>query len=376
MRILILTHIYPDASNKFRGVFVQEQAKALSTIHEVIVVYFKVDYSHLAPFSKYRFSRKENGNLTEYEVITGRSFPVINQLKYFLNTHEFIKREIFQIKKPDIINSHLSYPAGFLGTVIQRFYKIPNIITEHTWIKRHFRSLIHRQCILYSIRKTAGFVTVSNALKNDIKLLSNREIAVIPNVVDINKFRLSEKKRSNSLAIGILGGMSNYRKGLDILIQAISRLKDTDIFVHIGGDGILLEKFKTEAREAGVSEKCKFYGVVPPENLQEFYSKLDVFVLASRDETFGVVIIEAMACGLPVIATDCGGPAEIVTPETGIIVEKENPEKLAEAITWMSKNLDLYDKTAIRNYVKERYGIESFTKRITAFYNEFSGFGS
>ena len=96
MTILILTHSYPDTINRWRGVFVQEQARALSKIHKIIVVYFKVDYAHLAPFSKYTFIKRKNRQITEYELTTGMSFPVLNQLKYLSNTYSFIKKEILE----------------------------------------------------------------------------------------------------------------------------------------------------------------------------------------------------------------------------------------------------------------------------------------
>ena len=370
MNILLLTHSYPDVKNKWRGVFVQEQVKALSIKHDVIVVCFKVDYSHFAPFSDYSFLKKHSERITEYEVTINRSFPAITQAKYLSNTYRFIEKEILTKVKIDIIHSHFSYPSGFLGTIIQKRKKIPCIITEHTWIKKYFRSRIHKQCVLYALKYSSGVVSVSNALKDDIALFCSRNVSVIPNVIEVDKFYLSEKQDDKTLNIGILGGMGNYRKGLDILIKSVSLLKDMDLIVHIGGDGILLEKFKTLSKESGVFEKCKFYGEILTEHIPDFYSRLDIFVLSSRDETFGVVVVEAMASGLPVIATDCGGPKEIITRDTGILVEKENPEELASAIKHMSENLRFYNKDFIRKYAEEKYGQKSFVESITHFYQD------
>lgn len=370
MNILLLTHSYPDINHKWRGVFIQEQVKALSIKHDIIVVCFKVDYSHFAPFSKYSFLKKKNGSVTEYEVTINKSFPVINQLKFLSNTYRFINDEILKQKEIDIIHSHLSYPAGFLGTIIQKRKKIPNILTEHTWIRKYFRSWIHKICVLYTLKNTSCIISVSKALKDDIGSFCNRSVVVIPNVVDVDRFSIQKVKKSGTLNIGILGGMGNFRKGLDILLKSVSLLKQMDLLVHIGGDGILLDKFKMLAKELGVDKKCKFYGEITPADIINFYSGLDLFVLASRDETFGVVVVEAMSCGLPVIATKCGGPQEIITKETGVLVEKENPEELARAIVFVSENLGSYDRDSIRKYTQEKYGQKAFVESITQLYKD------
>jgi len=77
-----------------------------------------------------------------------------------------------------------------------------------------------------------------------------------------------------------------------------------------------------------------------------------------------------MASGLPVIATDCGGPKEIITRDTGLLVEKENPEELASAIKYMLENLHIYNKDSIRKYAEEKYGQKSFVESITHFYQD------
>jgi glycosyltransferase involved in cell wall biosynthesis len=77
-----------------------------------------------------------------------------------------------------------------------------------------------------------------------------------------------------------------------------------------------------------------------------------------------------MACGLPVIATKCGGPEEIITKETGILVERENPQDLARAIRIVSENPGSYQRDVIRNYAREKYGPETFVKSISEVYQE------
>jgi L-malate glycosyltransferase len=371
MTVLILTHSYPDSRIKWRGLFIRDQALAMSEKHEIIVIYFRVEYTRFSPFSKYSFEKRENGKITEYELTTGKSFPVINQLKYLNETYRFIRKEILGKKKIEIIHSHLSYPAGFLGTIIQKRENIPCVLTEHSWIAKYFRSTIHRLCVLYTLKNAGSLVAVSRALGDDVNRYCKRRVNIVPNVIDFKKFSLPDPLIGHTnLNIGILGGMGNYRKGLDILIKAIALIKDMDVKVHIGGDGKYLSTFRVLARELGVDGKCLFYGEIKPESIQDFYSGLDFYVLPSRDETFGVVVIEAMACGLPVIATRCGGPEEIITKETGVLIEKENPQELAQAIRSLSGNLDSYNRKSIRSYVLEKYSLDRFTESLTEVYQE------
>lgn len=370
MNILLLTHSYPDINHKWRGVFIQEQVKALSIKHDIIVVYFKVDYSHFAPFSKYSFLKKQNGSVTEYEVTINKSFPIINQLKYLSNTYRFINNEILKQNKIDIIHSHLSYPAGFLGTIIQKRKKIPNILTEHTRIRKYFRSWIHKKCVLYALKNATCIISVSNSLKEEISPFCHRAINVIHNIVDVDKFELVKSNPGSTLNIGFLGGMGNNNKGLDLLLKSASLLERKDFLLHIGGDGTLLDSYRKMAKELGIEANCKFYKGILRSDIALFYSGLDIFILPSRYETFGVVLIEAMACGIPVIATKCGGPQEIVIPSTGMLIEKDNPEELAKAISIMAENLGSYNKEAIRSYVKEKFGRSVIINQLSNLYQD------
>ena len=370
MTILILTHSFPDSGHRWRGVFVQQQASALSKVHRVIVVYFKADYSTFAPFSKYSFIKRDGNDLTVYEVTIKRSFPVITQMKYLSDTYRFINKEILQRERIDIIHSHLSYPAGFLGTIIQKIKGIPNIITEHSTLKLYNRSQIHKVCVGYGLRNARGVISVSNSLKNEISPIRKKAVNVIPNIVDTGLFYLSETGGGQILNIGFLGGLNNTNKGLDLLLKAASALENRQFIVHIGGDGKLLEDYKRQAASLGVEKNSIFYGEISREEISKFYSRFDIFVLPSRYETFGIVLIEAMASGVPVIATKCGGPEDIVTASTGILIEKDDHKELADAINKMAENLPSFNKITIRNYAMNKFGEDTFINSINKLYEK------
>ena len=370
MNILLLTHSYPNRSDALKSIFIKEQAQLLSLYFDVTVVFFRVDYSHFKLFPEYSFSKVATVKLSEYEVTIHKSLPGITQIIYIIQTYRFIVKEILNKNKPDLIHSHLSYPAGFLGTIIQKRKGIPNILTEHTKIQAYARSWFHKQCLNYTYRNACSIVSVSNALKTEISKVVNRRISVIYNYVDVDKFKTHVSKDGDKLNIGFIGRLGNFNKGLDLLLASVSELGRKDFLLHIGGDGSLISNFKENAKELGIETNCKFYGDIPRDKIPEFYSRLDIFVLASRYETFGIVLIEAMACGIPVIATKCGGPQEIITQATGILVEKENIGELTTALKYMSENLSLYKAEDIRRYAEDNFGKKKFIEQISELYNE------
>jgi glycosyltransferase involved in cell wall biosynthesis len=370
MNILLLTHSYPDKTNSWRGSFIKEQVNALSLENFVTVVFFKVDTEHFALFAPYRFSKTQIGNLTEYTVTIKRSLPFVNQLNFLFKTYKFIEKEILSHEQPDLIHCHLSYPAGFLGTIIQKRKKIPALITEHSRITNYFRSWFHRQCINYTFKNIKSIVAVSNSLKTEIVSLSDRPVIAIQNIVDAERFNLIKSHSESIINIGFLGALGNNNKGLDLLLQSVSFLEGNGYMLHIGGKGKLLDYYMKMAKDYCIDNHCKFYGEIARDKIADFYAGLDVFVLPSRYETFGVVLIEAMACGIPVIATRCGGPEEIVTQSTGILIEKEDVGELTAALKYMLQNIKLFNKEVIRSYARDNFGPQIFIEQIHKLYKE------
>lgn len=368
MNILLLTHSFPDNSGGWRGAFIKEQAEILSQSHNVTVVYFKNDLSGLAPFKGYSFTKSINSKFCLFTVTAYRSFPVINQVKYLYSIFRFIQNEIAPETGIDIVHSHLSYPAGFLGIFVAKKLKVPAVLTEHSWITNYFRSAIHRFCSIYAVRKSNQVITVSKTLKQNLASFCNRTIDVVPNVVDTEKFMVSSHSTGDEINIGLLGGLGTKIKGVDILFMAVSAIKNSQLIVHIGGAGKYLEDYRQLATELGIAEKVRFYGEITEQKKSEFFSRLDMYIMASRKETFGVVVIEALASGLPVISTRCGGPEEIITSENGVLIDNDNPQMLAEAISEMSGHLSSYNRQEIRTKAINEFGPAEFLKKMNAIY--------
>ena len=365
MKVLILTRTFPETENDWGGIFVKEQADALIREHEVIVVKFKNDDTDFKPFFRYKVRVETDFKYRVFIITVSRSFPVYNQFNYILSVY-FALNKILKGNKVDLIHCHYSYPAGVIARLINLKFKIPYIITEHTRIKQTFRSLFHKKLSLYALSHSCMNITVSNALKNELVTEGINKVEVVPNVTDTERFSLSGRPEG-PFRIGFLGSLNTHNKGLDLLLKACSVLP-FDYILKIGGTGLHFQYYKDLARELGIAGRCLFTGEIPKMQISNFYSDLNLFVLPSRYETFGIVLVEAMSSGLPVISTRCGGPSEIINDQVGILTDTNNSDQIKDAILKVYSNYSDYKPEGIRNYAFNNWSIDPFLKKINSIY--------
>jgi L-malate glycosyltransferase len=371
MNVLILTSWYPDEQNKINGNFIQDQAIVLSIEHNITVVSVKINESHFAPFCNCSRVHKNDLGFDEFLIRVSRSFPVYNQLNFFITAFREIKN-LVKDKKVDLIHCHNAYPSAVLGYFLGRLLRIPYLVTEHSSTFTHFRTPFHKYLSLFALKHAKSIITVSNFNAEIIRKATGLKVEVVYNVLRTEKYTpdLSQKhKPGQSINIGFLGGLNTDVKGLDILLKAFAQIKDIDLRLHIGGDGLLLNSYKTLAKELNIWEKCIFYGAIDPKEISSFYNKLDFFVVSSRKETFGIVCIEALYHGLPVVSTRCGGPEEIITTiECGILTNNIVVDEVRIAIQIASKKLLDFKKIFISNFINKQFGRENFCKKQNSIY--------
>lgn len=366
MRVLFLTPWYPDESSSFHGIFVRDQASAVNGLHEVWVVSSKIDYRRFG-FLSSNVIESEYKGMREFRLKIKKSFLIFNQLNYFLLTVWHTWR-IARSFEPEIIHGNIGYPGAFWAWCISKIFNRPFVITEHTRIINNFRTPVHKFLTVFFLKRASVVISVSKWQANEIFSLLAIKPLVIPNIIYVERF---EKVRlpppSRLVQLGFLGSMNTPVKGLDILLQAVAPICQ-DFILHIGGDGILLEEYKSLAHKLDIYEKCIFYGFVPPEQVPEFMSRLHFFVSASRVETFGIAMVEAMAAGLPVVATNSGGPQDFVNSENGILVLRENIGELQSGIKSMIDKYQFYNSSSIRAFSKKHFSPNNFLVKINRVY--------
>lgn len=258
----------------------------------------------------------------------------------------------------DLIDAHYFYPDGVAAARAARRLGKPLVITARgtdlNLIPDYARP---REMIRRAALEADGLITVCQALKDVLVELGvpAGKVTVLRNGVDLEMFRPPADRIELRRRLGFEGnvllsvGHLIKRKGHDLVIRGLRQLPDTRLV--IAGDGEELARLKDIAREEGVAERVSFLGAVRHEELKDYYGAADALVLASSREGWANVLLESMACGTPVVATDIWGTPEVVAaPEAGVLVQR-NPVSIAEGVSRLMRNLP--ERSATRRYAEQ-----------------------
>jgi len=368
MNILIITPWFPTEENPASGAFVLEQARALSKMHNVFVLAPRLYEKGKSP--KIKASEIDG---VEYLMPGYSTFPKLGIPLYVMAVikHYFKIRKKF---KPDIIHAHVTLLAGFAAVVLGKMTGIPVVITEHSsYIRKQCERFISRSALIYTLKHADLFIAVSKVLADTLKKFhSPGKMYVIPNIVDLTVFNYNADNDGIYNKMIFVGLLDGERKNLDHLLKAFKKVVeqiDKDFYIDIIGEGKLKLGYEQLAEELEVKKYCTFLGKKEKlSDVAEAMRKSDFLVLPSSYENFGVVLIEAMALGKPVIATKCGGPEEIVKDFNGILVDVGDIDGLSKAIVHMINNISEYDHRKIVEHVRNNYSAEGIASKLTSLY--------
>ncbi|HKH91555.1 MAG TPA: glycosyltransferase [Gemmatimonadaceae bacterium] len=273
----------------------------------------------------------------------------------------------------DLVHAHVSHPAGFVAAELARLLGVPLVVSEHMspFPFDDMRGADGRPFpdVLSPLTSAARVTAVSRAHAASIARYVDRPIDVFPNFIDGTRFAPATHGRGEPFRFLSVGHLVP-QKGFDVLLRALA-------ICHAGGDRFHLtivgtgyeeEALRAIARELDLESSVAWLGAPDRAEMPEVYRGADAFVLASRHESFGVVVIEALASGLPVVATRCGGPEEIVTPECGVLAPPEDPGALAAAMRELARRR--FERSAIRGYFESTYAASAVVPRLEALYRE------
>lgn len=327
------------------------------------------------------FFRNKNSNIDILKVVKPyvRGTIIIKCNGKFDLSSIFVLRNYLKENKIDIIHSH-KYKTNFYSLFASLFLNQKLISTCHNWLGNGINMRLYASLDRILLKRFDKIVPVSEEVKNIlIKNISHKKILKIPNGIDKLKYNPTlNKSKAKSLlglpdrkTIGFVGRIS-INKGISYLLQAADILikEGYDITIYIVGDGEYRKTLEGQAAELGITDQVIFAG--NRSDTPMIYAALDIFVLPSLIEAFPMVILEAMASGIPVIATKVGDIPSMLDEKTGIIVTPINVDALYAAIKQLLDNesyADSLSSTATKRFTTN-FTSEIMAKRYLAVYKQ------
>lgn len=387
--MLVLSRSYPNSQFPTLGIWVERMVEVASA-HVDTAVVSPVPYAPPLPFlddlARYRDVERrrteEDGTLVEFPRVPSGPGYLLHPLDALLQ-YLPIRRTVDRLhgRQPfDLIHAHFVYPEGVLAARLGRRYGVPVITTEHAmwrpWLDDY--GSVRRQ-VLQALDGIRAVTAVSQAVRETVADVAGDDVEtrVLPNVLDETLFTPPRPGDGRVDGRLLFVGVVREVKGLDVLVRALARLAADRPSVHLRVVG---EPFRRSYREderrvrelveeLGLSGRVTFVGGRSPEGVAEEMRKARLLVVPSRRESFSSVTVEALACGTPVVATRCGGPEEILTGSTGVLVPPEAPDALARAIESVLTGRSRFDPVHLRRHAVERYGRAASRERIRSLYS-------
>jgi len=383
-KVLFLASWYPNRLDKLLGIFVKKHAEAVASICDVAVLTLIIDEK--IEDKLFDVDCKLENNVFTVRLYYKNYLSNIAIIRKAVNMFRLLTAEYIGIKLirekygiPNIVHLNIvQFPLSIIALVLKYIYKIPYIITEHSLkyvSKGDLKASYKTKIIDKIVFRYSNYVTaVSNILINAFKKrkLINNKYSVIPNVVKIPNKLNYDKKDSKIFRFLTVSMLSSKNKNVDGIIKAFRKLLiwNENVELTIAGDGILKDYLENITKKDNLlKKKVYFTGYIKNDEICNLYNKSNGFVLNSNYETFSIATADAIAHGLPVVVSRCGGPEEYVTKEIGILVEKNNEEKLFEGMKYIINNYKEYDNSRIRKYAEERFSYKNIADDYYTIYN-------
>lgn len=377
MHLLLIPITYPNPYNRQTHVFFEEQALALSDagISVGVLAVVPVSLKQIWTSKKLKFGlNEEKKNDVRVFQFLFPAIPKLHRANAWLHTKlgkSLFKKYRTKYGSPDIVHVHVSF-AGSVAIWINRTFNIPYIVTEHYTAFTEgdmpaWKAEAAKQVFMHSRRNIAVSHQFKSRLENDFQI----KFSYIPNIVNTEFFVPHSNQAKHHPVRKFLNiGNLYLQKNQEMLIKAFSRAfkSRAEYKLVIAGSGCEEARLKKFVSNLGMQNQISFFGQANRIQVVTLMQESDCFVLSSRYETFGVVVIEAMSCGVPVIATRSGGPETIIIEdELGILCDIDETQ-LANALIDASKRS--YDSEHIRKYAVDKFSSDRIAHQLKRLYTQ------
>jgi glycosyltransferase involved in cell wall biosynthesis len=391
-KILVIPSWYPVHEHDPKGIFFRDQANLMTSDHDLLVLYgvkktlsLKRFFFNICTFRKYypRFQgipELPANRAFHYPFLKQKQFRKNKNFSMMLNGYLFhFEKLIKQGWKPDMIHAQATYPAGIIAAEIHKKYAIPYMITEHQVFLLHGYSgkiirkikdaLEHAKKVASISKDKTRFILMHNILCDPV---------LVGNLVDEEFFRIIPNAGKEPIFTVLIVASSSYLKDLYTFYRAMKIVLDQGLRIRIivagqGTWGDLKEEYRKFAEDLGILEHIVYQDIVKREDMPALYNSADVFVLTSIAEGLPVSVLEALACGIPVVSTRCGGVEDIIDDENGVLVPIRDHEGIARHVVGIYEGALVFSRNRIREKIVKQMGREAFGKRIKDLYSEIIG---
>lgn len=363
MKVLIIPSWYSTEEKPLAGIFFKEHAEALVRYgHEAAILYIDIR----------RGVTKTSRGITVSTVNGVKEFRYSNlnftpKFAYGVNWQRHMRsKKMFDLiektfGKPDIIHLE-SCEAADVARKAREKWNIPVVYTEHLSLVLNARAGYYEKMFKKAIVLADACVAISSVFQNKIMQYRNSEIYRIPNGIDTKSFVQSVPGKV--FTIKALGSL-RLIKGYDVLIRAFDEFArgKNNVKLVIGGDGTEREHLEQIVKSMCCRNNIFLIGNVAREAVPHFYENCSVFVCSSKTETFSIVTIEALCSGVPVVATKCGGPEDMIDSSNGILVEVDDVNQLAAALETVYNKFDSYNREKIREAAGNKFDYKKIVQQ-------------
>jgi L-malate glycosyltransferase len=301
-----------------------------------------------------------------------RGYPRSSYFLYFWSIWRSFRQLVDEGFKPDIIHVHV-YDAGGPAVFLGKLNRIPVVVTEQfSSLPRRLLGRLDLAKAWLAFRWAHVVIPVSQALQGAIERYGfHARFRVIPNVADTTLFSPPSDSRGdvNPKRLLFVGQLIPV-KGVPDLLRALAllRQKRMDWHLDIVGEGAAREEYERLAADLALCDKVTFHGLKTRQQVADFMRRADLYVLSSLWENCSTSAAEALATGVPVLATRCGGTEEFVGKEVGSLVPPGDPSALCEGLDHMLDNLRAYSRSQIAQYARDRFSPEVVGAQLHAVY--------
>ncbi|MFA6949348.1 MAG: glycosyltransferase [Lentimicrobiaceae bacterium] len=372
--ILFLPCWYPSQSDAMLGLFVQNHARtAVEAGYRVAVAYAAPARKSLAP--RFEPSMVKKGDLCEV-VVYFNSHQWLSSLWKLMAWLKAIRIAVREHGKPDLIHAHVLTRVVFMAWMFSKWYSVPYLITEH-WSRYfpenlQYKGFVRKRVTQFLVSHAGMVTTVSKRLADAMHrggLIFDP--VILPNVIDTHIFNVKPHDHPLFRYINI-SCFDEKSKNLHLLLDAAALLweQQKDFELVLAGDGVDRKAIEAYALSIGAAYPITFTGELSREEMAHCLQQADCLVLSSNYETFGIVVFEALACGVPVVVTEVADLKEFITDDLGLVVPVGNTQAMADAMRKMYLLKDHFKPSILRNRVMNFCSKDSVASALHQIYKQ------